>query len=148
MKVLSPAPLEILQQVYVDNPRLRNCRFPVKVMFMGVVGKPTNTCNGRLFLEHVSTAKESERVSHHESFSDHFLTNHLIKSGEWNALFNQDFVGSMDTKDLFTVIGELCVLESDVIDNLCLLYSSHTCAGKTVKMEDAKKVLCWITESM
>ena len=82
MKVLPPAPWKTLQEVYVDNPRLRNRRFPVKVMFMGIVGKSTDTCDGKIFLKRVSNIKPSERISHHQNFSDNFVTNHHIKSGE------------------------------------------------------------------
>ena len=135
MKVLPPAPWETLEEVYVDNPRLRNRRFPVKVMFMGIVGRPTDTCDGKIFLKRVSNIKESERLSHHQNFSDNFITNHLIKSGEWKRLFNPDDVSTMDVEDLFDMIGEYYGLEHHVVENLCLSFSSHTCTGRTVKAE-------------
>ena len=78
--------------------------------------------------------KQSERVSFHWNFSDQFVTNHLIKAGEWKAFFNQDDVDSMDTVELLAVIGNYSGLQCEVVDNLCLSFSSHTCTGKTVKV--------------
>ena len=56
--MLPKAPWESAKEAYVDPPRLRSCRFPVKVMYMAVVGRPIFGCDGKVFLKRVSITKK------------------------------------------------------------------------------------------
>ena len=71
---------ESAEEAYIDPPRVRSCRFPVKVMYMTVVGKPIFGCDGKMFLKRVTVTKETSKNSYNQNFLDEFTTNHMVKS--------------------------------------------------------------------
>ena len=77
----------------VVQPKMRSRRYPVKVMFMGVVAKPIPSRNfsGKIHLERISKQKTTTAMSHHHQFSDDIYVNGLIKKGGWKAIVDIEF---------------------------------------------------------
>jgi hypothetical protein len=78
------------------RPRIRSRRYPVKVMYLGVVAcpQPDHTFDGRVLLERVSRRKRLARASRNHLFLVDVLVNDAIKQGDWGA-----FVSPGDTLD-------------------------------------------------
>ena len=57
---------------YYSQPKVRSRRFPIKAMYMGVVGRPIPEKNfdGRVHLERVSQTKTVQKMMAHQNFSD------------------------------------------------------------------------------
>ena len=69
---------------FIVQPKVQSWRFPVKAMFMGVVGRPDKYRNvdGRIHLERVSKCVEVKKLTSHQNFSDNIIINSEIKRGE------------------------------------------------------------------
>ena len=67
-----------------SHPKMLSRRFPIKSMFMGVVGRPVahRQFDGKFFLERVSKTKYITMCTAHTNFSDDALVNAEIKNGE------------------------------------------------------------------
>ena len=63
-------------------------RFPIKTMFMGVVGRPIphRDFDGKIFMERVSRTKLVATATAHTNFSDDALVNDAMKKGDWRHL--------------------------------------------------------------
>ena len=87
----------------VVRPKMLSRRFPVKSMFMGVVGRPVPHRNfdGRIFLERVSKRKYIQTCTSHTNFSDDALINGEIKKGKWRDLISDLHLTVLDIKQLF-----------------------------------------------
>ena len=73
---------------FIAQPKVRSRRFPVKAMFMGVVGRP-DECkkfDGRIHLERISKRVEVKKLTSHQSFCDDVMINMQIKQGDWRNL--------------------------------------------------------------
>ena len=66
-------------------PKMLSQRFPVKSMFMGVVGRPIpyHNFDGKIFLERVSKKRYISKCTAHSNFSDDAIVNAEIKMGKW-----------------------------------------------------------------
>ena len=103
---------------------------------MGVVGHPIEgRCDGKVFLKHVSTTRTINCSSFNQHFSDLFVTNHLVKSGDWKNLLAEDDLDGILCEDVFNLIGEYYDLSDDMTSHLSLLYESHTSTGRSKKVE-------------
>ena len=65
------------------QPKVRSRRYPVKSMFMGVVGRPNpaKNVNGKIHMERVSETKEVKKLTTNTQFCDNYSLNNLIKEG-------------------------------------------------------------------
>ena len=127
MKVLPRAPWETEREAYIDTPKLRSRRFPTKVMYMGVVGRPIEgRCDGKVFLQRVATTKTTNR----SSFNQHFF-----KSGDWKKLLVEDDLDDVLCEEVFNLIGEYYDLDENVTSNLSFAYDSHPSTGRSKKVE-------------
>ena len=72
------------------RPKMRSRRFPIKSMFMGVVGRPIphREFDGKIMLERVSEEVPITRLGSHTSFTDDAIANAMIRNGEWRILFS------------------------------------------------------------
>ena len=68
---------------FVVQPKVRSRRFPVKAMFMGVVGRPVPSKNfdGLIHLEQVSKSVKVKKLTCHQNFTDNVIVNIQIKQG-------------------------------------------------------------------
>ena len=104
-----------------SHPKMLSRRFPIKSMFMGVVGRPVahRQFDGKIFLERVSKTKYITMCTAHTNFSDDALVNAEIKNGEWRKLFPDLHLNVSDVKNLF---HENYELENAVVDRLEFFY--------------------------
>ena len=73
---------------FVPPQKVLSRRFPVKAMFMGVVGRPIKTKNfdGRIHLEGVSKTVAVSRLTSHQNFCEDVQINEQVKRGGWRDL--------------------------------------------------------------
>ena len=102
------------------HPQIRYRRFPVKCIFIGVVGRPRSDKNldGRIFLEIISKTYTIKKRTANQRFSDDVLINSEIKNGKWR----QFYVPEMICDDLRKIVGDAYELEDYIIDRLEFSY--------------------------
>ena len=85
LKILPKASFETEEEAFVPQPKLRSRRHATKVMFMGIVAPPVETCgfDGKILIKRVSEIKNTTKISHNKKISDEFAVNHLLKDNEW-----------------------------------------------------------------
>jgi hypothetical protein len=104
-------------------PKATSRRFPVKVMYMGVVGRPNLEQNfdGKILLLRVSRPKQLSRATGSERFVSDATMNGLLKEGGWRSCY----VGGMTVGELRATVVESYDMEDDVADHLCFGYETH-----------------------
>ena len=115
MKVLPKGDNESDAEGELKLPKMLLRRFPVKTMFMAVVGHPLAHRNfdGKIHLERVSkTRLITTRTSHH-NFSDDVIINDEIKSCSWKDLVSQSDIYGFD---LIHLLEETYNLEGYILD--------------------------------
>ena len=99
-------------------------RFPVKSMFMGVVGRPLphRNFNGKIHLERVSKKRDIQKYTRHTNFCDDALLNSEIVSSEWKKLVASDL--QINVAELKQLIFEYYDLDEAVVDRLEFSFKS------------------------
>ena len=118
-------------------------RFPIKAMFMGVVGRPIPHRNfdGKIFLERVSERIPVSKITSHQNFSDDVIINQGIKNGEWRTLFYDK--SNLIVAEILTQIYINYALDESIYDRLELQYTTYIGnAGNTkvVKLENEANI--------
>ena len=105
-------------------PKMLSRRFPIKAMFMGVVGRPIphRNFNGKIFLERVSERIPVSKITSHQNFTDDVIINQAIKNGEWRSLFESE--AHLLVSEIITQISQTYALDDCVSDRLELQYST------------------------
>ena len=85
------------------HPKMLSRRYPVKLILMGVVGRPVPHCNfdDKIFLEQVSKRKYVSKCTAHTNLSDDALVNAEIKNCEWRKLVYDLNLHLSDLKGIF-----------------------------------------------
>jgi hypothetical protein len=99
-------------------PKVRSRRYPVKVMYLGVVGNPNESHNfdGKIFLKRVSKVETVSRASMNQRFSVDVLVNESLQHGSWHELATTEATVEecletvAATYDLDEFVGERLVL--------------------------------------
>jgi hypothetical protein len=101
----------------VFSPKATSRQFPVKVMYMGIVGRPNAERNfdGKILLLRVSKSKQLSRATVSEQFVSDAALNALLKEGQWKNCF----VPGMTVGELHAAVVETFEMEDDVADHLC-----------------------------
>ena len=135
MKILPKAPFEKAEDAFVPSPKLRSRRHATKVIFLAIVGPPSDTCgfDGKIYIQRVSEVKQSVKTSHNKKISDEYEINHLLKDGHWINLLPEDDFGSVDVgdKDIVSFYN----LEPEVAKSLHFSFNTHSKTGKSQKVE-------------
>ena len=134
-KILPRAEFESEEDAFVPTPRVRNRRFPVKVMCMGLVGRPIeNKFEGRIMIKRVSEPYKSKRHSFNQNISTSYEINHSIKNKDWKKLFEPIHLHhDITVEGALAYIGEHFNLEPETLDHLCFSYQTKTKSGKSKK---------------
>ena len=106
------------------SPKATSRRFPVKVMYMGVVGSPNQERNfdGKILLLRVSRSKHLSRATVGEWFVSDAALNGLLKKGQWRNCY----VGGMTVGKLHSAVVEnYDMQDDDVADHLFFRYETH-----------------------
>ena len=78
----------------VKLPRALSRRFPIKVMFMGIVAKPLHEIgfDGGIFLKRITERKVWKKTSYNQNFSDNAIINSEIigKIGVWREIIHDN----------------------------------------------------------
>ena len=92
-------------------------RFPVKTMFMGIVGRPQRhrDFNGKILMHRVSKRRYITSLTAHTNFTDDAVLNAQIKEGEWRHLIDVTIKTGDDLKFFFANTYEL---ENEIVDRL------------------------------
>ena len=115
------------------RPKIISRRFPVKSMFLGVVGRPIphRQFDGRILLERVSTTEPVTRQTATTNFSDDIFINNTIKSGEWRQLFQG--ISDLGCEDILNTVSSHYNLEHVVADRLELSYTTFIGIAGNIK---------------
>lgn len=106
------------------RPRIRSRRYPVKVMYMGVVACPQleKGFDGRVLLERVSRQKQLSRSSRNTRFSVDVHCNEEIKTGKWKRFIEPGQTVEMVLDTVQTIYD----LDEFVCDRLVLGFDTYS----------------------
>jgi len=120
----------------LKRPKATSRRYPVKIMYMGVVARPRPEHNfdGKILLLRVSERRQLKQATANERFVDDALLNAMLKEGEWRKLYSDD----MTISELRAVVCDTYQLEDAIADRLSFGYSTFIGASgnKTNKQLD------------
>ena len=121
IKVLPKNDFELDNVEIARKGKMLSRRFPIKTMFMGVVGRPIphREFDGKIFMERVSRTKFVTTATAHTNFSDDALVNDAIKKGDWRLLVD-DIAETVE--DLSNLLTGSYNLEESIIDRLEFYY--------------------------
>jgi hypothetical protein len=141
LKDLPPAPGETIQGSKISRPKARSRRFPVKSMYMGLIGRPNKTYgfDGKILLIRVSEERELKQATTNERFVDDGALNSLLKEGVWRQLHTP----WMTVAELRGAVVNEYQLEDDIADRLSFSYLTYYGKkGKTkpVLLEDEERI--------
>ena len=126
MKVLPKAEHEPREPKY-RKPKMRSRRYPVKVMYLGVVANPQEEHNfdGRVYLKRVSNQVTATRRSTNQRFSDDVDVNTALMKGEWTNVVTNN----MRAPEALETISQHYDLDEYVAERLTMKYVSYTRTG-------------------
>ena len=126
MKVLPKAEHEPREPKY-RKPKMRSRRYPVKVMYLGVVANPQEEHNfdGRVYLKRVSNQVTTTRRSTNQRFSDDIDVNTALMKGEWTEVVTNN----MRAPEALETISQHYDLDEYVAERLTMKYVSYTRTG-------------------
>ena len=137
LKILPPADFEDPEEVAIKQPKTRNRRFPCKVMYMGVVAPPSikHYFDGKILLKRISREKVQKIDSFHQRFTNSYITNTLIREGQWRSLVPND--EDIQIGRLKNLIQDAYQIDNDIKSRLVFSYSSfpiRSTTGKSAKI--------------
>mmetsp|Transcript_22699 Transcript_22699/g.53836 ORF Transcript_22699/g.53836 Transcript_22699/m.53836 type:complete len:948 (+) Transcript_22699:244-3087(+) len=124
IKYLPPGPGEEADDALIVRPKIRSRRYPVKVMYLGVVARPVKDeakgidFNGRIALKRVARERKVKSLTRNQKFSPDVKVNDEIKKGGWKEFYDE----GMTAEELFDVVSEYYDLSEHVTDRLELNY--------------------------
>ena len=147
LKILPPAAWEDPQEVEVLFPKIRNRRFPCKVMYLGVIAPPAPEYNfeGKIMLKRISKDRVQQINSFNTKVSDSQVVNSLISSGDWRNLVLQH--SDMPISSLIDLMQDRYHFDNDIASRLVFSYRSYPmrCGPKSSKsvkrMDDRHNLL-------
>ena len=100
----------------VQRNKMLSRRFPIKTMFMAVVGRPLphRNFNGKIHIERVSETKYISKCTAHTNFSDDAVINAEMKAMEWKSLVTNENT----CEELLELIYSTYQLEKYILDRL------------------------------
>ena len=127
LKVLPKVANETSVEPY-KRPRIRSRRYPVKVMYLGVVAAPRtdHLFDGRILLERVSRRKTLLRSSRNKRFSVDVHGNEEVGAGRWKDRYVME---DSTTAEVLETIAAVYDLDEFVSERLELVYVTHTIGG-------------------
>ena len=117
-----------------SRPKIRSRRYPVKVMYLGIVSPPhpDHNFDGRVFMKRVSRRKKLSRKTRNSRFSVNVLINQSITDGKvWRNIVSEDY--NISTADLLNQIVEMYDLDEFVSERLTFSYYTYANGKKVIK---------------
>ena len=133
IKILPHATHEPIGADFVKRPKTRSRRFPIKIMYLGVVGRPRTVgdthFNGRIMLERISKTSQVVKKTKHQRFTTDAVANYELKNGRWKDLY----VNGMTVGEMGELIVDSYDLDEEVADRLEFHYENWTQGRKKTK---------------
>ena len=122
LKILPPAEWEDKNEVEVTFPKICNRRFPCKVMYMGVIAppEPRYRFEGKIMLKRISREKIQKSNSFHSRITDSYVTNKLIKDGQWKSIL--DGLDDITVSDLVNCMQDQYKFDNDIASRIVFNY--------------------------
>ena len=120
-----------------NSPKIRSRRYPVKVMYLGVVAqpRPDKSFNGRIMLKRVANTKKVEAKTRNELFSTDVKINCAIRYGD--ELGHKDWydlhANGMTAEDLCDSIAQFYELSEFVSERLEFHFPDYNENGEEKK---------------
>ena len=116
LKVLPRGKYENKDIMTVIKNKMLSRRYPIKTMFMAVVGRPLphRNFNGKIHIERVSETKFISKCTAHTNFSDDAIVNDELKSMAWKSIISTEST----CEDFLQVIQGAYQLEEYVVQRL------------------------------
>lgn len=129
LKELPPDDLEDPKECKLKRPKATSRRFPVKIMYMGVVARPRpdKEFDGKILLKRVAKDKVRDRVAYSERFVAESGLNESIKGGCWKEAYSN----GTPISELRQVVIDTYGIDDRTGDRLIFRYK--TFYGKTGK---------------
>ena len=118
-----------------SRPKIRSRRYPVKVMYFGIVAAPVEDRNfdGRVYLKRVSRRKKLTRATRNSRFSVNVLINQAMVEGTvWRTIIEEENY-NISTAEVANTLVEMYDLDEFVGDRLVFSYYTYINNKKTVK---------------
>jgi len=138
IKILPPGPGEDPDEVAPHMPTAISRRHALKVMVLGVVGKPhpDKGFDGRVLKKRVSKMEEYKKTVYSQNFTDDATANGLLKDGQWFDKEVGVVVEGMTLGDLKDAVAVQYFLDDDIRRRLVLKYHVSGNAKKKAKYID------------
>ena len=135
LKHLPKVASETLVEPY-KRPSIRSRRYPVKVMYLGVVAAPRSeySFDGRILLERVSRRKKLSRDSRNKRFSVDVHVNEELVADKWKERYVME---DSTAVEVLETIADVYDLDEFISERLELVYVTHSAGGtKQIKRLD------------
>jgi hypothetical protein len=122
-----PHPItESTADAFVAKKKLRSRRFPVKVMFQGIITKPypEHDFSGHIALKRISETYLTQKVTFNKQFDDSYHICGLLKRNEWRYTCSID--RSTTLQEAIDEVQHIYGLYDDIAERLCFSYYSFT----------------------
>ena len=117
------------------SPKIRSRRYPVKVMYLGVVGRPMKDetkdidFNGRIVIKRVAREQKVGKLTRNQNFSPDAKVNDALKTDkDWRDVYDE--YADMTVGHLCDHIAEIYSLSEFVTDRLELQYEDYNSDGQ------------------
>ena len=117
------------------SPKIRSRRYPVKVMYLGVVGRPMKDetkdidFNGRIMIKRVAREQKVGKLTRNQNFSPDAKVNDALKNDKaWRDVYDED--ADMTAGHLCDHIAEIYGLSEFVTERLELQYEDYKSDGQ------------------
>lgn len=126
LKILPPAPWEDADEVAVAHPKIRNRRFPCKVMYMGIVAPPEleYEFKGKIYLKRISKPRKQQKPSYNKRYTDSHLTNSLIEEGHWKTLIPEQDTDII-VSQLVDLMQDTYHFDNDIASRITFNYHTY-----------------------
>ena len=124
------------------SPKIRSRRHPVKVMYLGVVGRPMKDetkdvdFNGRIMIKRVAREQKVEKLTRNQNFSPDAKVNDALKNDkDWRDIYDEN--ADMTAGHLCDHIAEIYGLSEFVTERLELQYEDYKSDGQAKSRKHA-----------
>ena len=124
------------------SPKIRSRRHPVKVVHLGVVGRPMKDetkdvdFNGRIMIKRVAREQKVEKLTRNQNFSPDAKVNDALKNDkDWRDIYDEN--ADMTAGHLCDHIAEIYGLSEFVTERLELQYEDYKSDGQAKSRKHA-----------
>ena len=139
MKILPQAEFKEPEVAEIEMPKLRNRRFPLKVMFLGITAKPVISRNfeGKILMKRVCEQYVTAKNSYNLHVATQYELNYELKRNEWRNLFGEyDDLDNMLVHEVLDNIRDAYMIDPG--HEICFSYKTYSSTGKSYSWKRLK----------